>query len=524
MLMIPILLGAAVAAEAVVASESEQGRILQEERDLVRAIVEPLSALGVSVDAAGEVTVAASQSRPGGELCDVNRYADRVSLQTFEEIWPDGQGGEKGVAINGEMWTEAIQATLDEHSGAYVPDREEPYYIDRPIILRSGNRLRLGGAAELRMKPGCNFCMVRNEHLISGEGGAVAIGDDADRDIVVQGGIWTTLATSTRQWNGNLRARADATDTFRSHGVLLFSNVRNLQVRDLTVRQCKPHALQISNCSHFLVDGIRFEEQRRDGVHINGPVSYGVIRDIRNAKGRMGDDMIALNAWDWKNTSMTFGPIHHVLIEDVQGSSTDAGAADTRAEIRLLGGTKRFDSGAALACDIEHCVIRRVAGIRTFKMYDQPNLELGRDNDFADPIGSLNTLYFDQVAIEQPTGAPVFQIGMNGKSLAIHDVRLGFDPAPPNGDAFALIAVGPRSQTYRINPNDPGTWVEIFSPDKDCTVSGLRVFDVLAADANGDVANPVAPATLVEVVEQTVNPDYPNTTPRGGTGKGILRD
>lgn len=29
------------------------------------------------------------------------------------------------------------------------------------------------------------------------------------------------------------------------------------------------------------------------------------------------------------------------------------------------------------------------------------------------------------------------------------------------------------------------------------------------------------PDDLVRVVEQTINPDYPKTTPRGGTGKGV---
>ena len=33
--------------------------------------------------------------------------------------------------------------------------------------------------------------------------------------------------------------------------------------------------------------------------------------------------------------------------------------------------------------------------IRTVKLYDQPNLEMGRDKDFSDPIGAIRKLYFE---------------------------------------------------------------------------------------------------------------------------------
>jgi len=40
--------------------------------------------------------------------------------------------------------------------------------------------------------------------------------------------------------------------------------------------------------------------------------------------------------------------------------------------------------------------------IRTVKMYDQPNLELGRDKDFADPIGTIRNVYFSRLIFERP--------------------------------------------------------------------------------------------------------------------------
>jgi len=367
--------------------------------------------------------------------------------------------------------------------------------------------------------------MVRNEHLISGHSGPLQLAQNADADIAVTGGIWTTLATSWPQHNGNIQGWADTTHSLLSHGVLLFSNVERLRVRNVTIRQCKPHAIQLSNCRHFLVEDIRFENHRRDGVHVNGPAAFGVIRRIRNTVGAMGDDMIALNAWDWKNTSMTFGTIHHVLIEDVDGASATAfeTGRDRRSEIRILAGTKRFDDGTRLACDVEHCVLRSIGGIRTLKMYDQPNLELGRNNDFADPIGNLRDLYFSNITVQRPTDAPLFQIALNGDGITIHDVSLGFDPLPTNETPYVLVQVGPLSQTFKHNPNDPNTWVEIFSPDKDCGVNNLCVKNIRSGQGTQAGGKDIDPRALVQTITQKPNPDYPNTTPRGGTGRGFLK-
>lgn len=510
--MVSLLLTACVFNSAVIAASNVQGNaaaMAETERQLVAEIGAPLAELGVGANKAGEVTV----NTPDVALdtaCDVTRYRDHVRVATFTEIWPDAAGQDAPREVSAEVWTAAIQACLDEHNAAFIPAREQPYYLDAPLVLRSGARLIADGASELRLKPGSNTAMVRNANMRDGQGGAESIGDDADHDIFVRGGIWTTLATSWNQTNGNEVARTDAAGAIHSHGTFSFNTVRRIRVSGVTIRECKPHGIQMSNCEHFFVDDIRFENHRRDGVHINGPAAWGVIRGVRNARGIMGDDMIALNGWDWKNTAMTFGPIHHVLVEDVQGAAPD-GDGHAHAEIRLLGGTKHFPNGATLACDIEHCVIRRVDGIRTFKMYDQPNLELGRDNDYADPIGAMGDLHFSGIRIAHPLDAPLFQIGSNVDGMNVRNVSLGFTP-----EAFTLVQVGPLSMTIKFNPQDPATWVEVFSPDKDCAVRGLRIADVTAA------GTPLDPKGLVQAITQHVNDDYPNTTPRGGTGKGIL--
>ena len=81
-----------------------------------------------------------------------------------------------------------------------------------------------------------------------------------------------------------------------------------------------------------------------------------------------------------------------------------------------------------------------------------------------------------------------------------------------------LLAIGPKSQTYKYGRSeDPARWTEIFSPGLDCTVRNLSVSGVRTRDSHTDL--PIE--QVVKVVEQKLNPDYPKTTPRGGTGKGI---
>jgi len=107
-------------------------------------------------------------------------------------------------------------------------------------------------------------------------------------------------------------------------------------VRNVTVRQSRAFGVHLSNCRDFLVEGVTFEDHGRDGVHVNGPASCGVIRSVR---GVTHDDFVALNAWEWANYAPSYGPIHHLLVEDVAGtprvSADDASPLpDGTAELR----------------------------------------------------------------------------------------------------------------------------------------------------------------------------------------------
>lgn len=501
---IPCLLGLAAGTLAFGAEQAPTGPALAKQ---IQAHVER------GVQPARDAMV---QAQAAAKPLDAFRHL--VRTETWTEQWPDAQGKSQPRRVTGQLWRAAIQAALVQQNTVFLPARPEPYYLDGPLVLGSGQSLVAEAQAEIRLRPGVNTCMVRNAYPVGARQGPVPAGVEPDRNLYVAGGIWTTLRTGPRCWNGNTRGRAAADDQPAGcHGVVLLNNVCGAVVRNVTVRQAMPFGVHVINSRDFLVEGITFEDQGRDGVHVNGPSTWGVIRNVR---GVTHDDFVALNAWEWQNYAPSFGPIDHMLVEDVVGTRRAAGDyaspyPDGTAELRLLPGVKRFADGSRLDCSIHDCVFRRLTDLRTVKLYDQPNLELGRDKDFSDPIGTVRNLYFGQMVYNQPGR---FQIAAHVQGLTIDDVQLAF--TRPAG--FRLVEIGPMSATYRRKPADPQTWTEIFSPDRDVTVQGFRLSGVQVLDHGQLVPVADASQSLVRVADQRLNPDYPRTTPRGGTGRARL--
>jgi len=433
-------------------------------------------------------------------------FRNLVRKEGWTEKWPGASGQMESRAVTGEVWTQAMQAALDAQGTLYIPARKQPYYLDGPLVLKSGQRLTADPKAEIRLKPGSNTCMVHNENIVGFADQAVPDDLKPDTDITIEGGIWTTLATSRTESNGNVRgASGRQRPVHGTHGVILLHNVRRVTVRNITVRQSKAFAVHLGNVKGFRVDGLALDNHRRDGVHVSGPACEGVIR---NVSGDSHDDPVSLTAWDWKNCAPSYGAIHHLVIEEITGAPEGKEAADA---IRLLPGVKRFSDGSTLDCPIHNITLRRITDIRDFKLYDQPNLELGRDNDFSAAIGTLRNIRFEGMTFNRPGS---IQVHANTDGLMVQDVKLNF-PLTPD---YRLVEIGPKSQTYKYGGSeDPARWTEIFSPDRDCTVRNLHLSGIRC----GDSAATLPTDRLVRVIEMTRNPDYPRTTPHGGTGKGV---
>jgi hypothetical protein len=433
-------------------------------------------------------------------------HAAETRTETWTEKWPDDNGQLETISVTAEVWTQAFQADLDADGQLHIPAREKPYYLDAPLVMKSGQKLTADAKAEIRLKPGTNTCMVRNENVASLNTKLVSADQPLDTDIRIEGGIWSTLAVTRAESNGNMRGASSMQNAaFGTHGVILLQNVRGVSVKNVTIRQSRPFGVHLANAHQFTVENITLENHRRDGVHVNGPASDGLIRGVR---GDSHDDNVALNAWEWKNYAPSYGPIERIIIENLTGAPEGVPAANS---IRLLPGIKRFSDGTTLDCPIHDITLRHITDIRDFKLYDQPNLEVGRANDFSADIGTLKNIVFENLIFNRPGS---IQVHANTDGLTVRDVKLLFTPPAD----YHLLELGPKSATYQGAPGtDPAKWTEIFSPDLDCTVRNVSITGIRSRDSQTDL--PIE--QVVKVIELKPNPDYPKTTPKGGTGKGI---
>lgn len=432
-----------------------------------------------------------------------------VTTRSWTERQPDASGARgqgQSRELTAEIWTAAFQRRIDDTKRLEIPARAEPYYVDGPLVLPSGATIVADPEAEIRLVPGVNTCIVRNANLIGFAHGPVPADTQPDTDISIEGGIWsTTLAATPDAPQGNVRGGSGSKPAVPgTHGVILLHNVRRVRVSNVTVRESRPFAVHVGNVHDFVVDGLTLVNHFRDGVHVSGPAADGLIRNVR---GVSKDDPVALTAWDWQQYAPSFGLIERIVIEDVVGSPP--GASPNNA-IRLLPGVKTFADGTKLPCPICEITLRRITDIGEFKCYDQPNLEVPAGTDLSDPIGRLEDIRFEDLTFHRPG---TIELHADTDGLVIDGVTLDFAPPP----TWHLLAIGPKSMTYKGNQADPAKWREIFSPDRDCTVRNVSISRVRRAGATEDL--PVE--RLVEVVELKPNPDYPRTTPKGGTGKGI---
>lgn len=402
-----------------------------------------------------------------------------------------------------------IQAALDQYECVYIPDLGKPIVLDGPLILRSNHHLKVAPNQVMEQAEGCVTCLVRNEHVQSGAFGVVK---DSFRDtnMSVEGGIW--------RLQPGVRGTTDAENPIQGAlALILFCCAEQVEVRNLTIASSDSYGVQLCEIRGFVVENIHFDHHRKDGVHVNGPAQYGVIRHLTGAD--MGDDMVAMNAWDWYTSAMTFGTIDHIIVEDVQSENN---------ELRLLPGQKIFDDGSRVDCDIHHCVLEDISGIYTFKLYAQPNIANAirpEIHDVSGTVGHIYEIYFNHISFVKITpsglnGLPVkslFEICADCEDLHFSNIQVANSLEESENMDLKFINVGPLTAVWKNNSEDPAKWGEVFDPDAICAVDRLYLQNIVFA---GKAVT--GKENLTREVHLTVNPDYPRTTPRGGTGYGTI--
>ncbi len=421
--------------------------------------------------------------------------------------------------MKGDVTGAAIQAALEEYHNVFIPYIGKPIVLDAPIIISSDMHLKVDENQIIMQGKASETCLMRNKSL---QDGAEAVTDSSKRDknISIEGGIWN-FKTGQRCHVDNSKSVIGAL------GAIIFCGVERIHLKNMVIfddeELCgrgetpSSYGIQICDCKNFIVENIDFRTNSRDGVHINGPAEYGLVKHIRGDE--MGDDMVAMNAWDWDTSAITFGTIQKVVVEDIKGTGN---------EFRLLPGQKLYKNGTKADCDIRDCVLEDLTGIYTFKLYAQPNIanaiEPGK-HDVSGTVGTINNVYIKDVKFKKIAAAgfndiPVkglFEICSDCSELHVENasVESTFEQCEELGVKF--VNVGPLSAVWRNGSDDPARWGEVFDPDAICYAEDIYLKNISFAGGKVNDAE-----KLTRAIKMTINEDYPNTTPRGGTGYGTL--
>ena len=281
------------------------------------------------------------------------------------------------------VWTDAFNAALAANASVTVPAAAEPYWLDGEIRIGPGRRLQAEKGAVMKRVPGSMLAMIRNAAWENGIAHPVA--GRPDEGIVITGGRWDAGCTKRVSY---------------SPSIFSFSNVRGLVVRDLEIAGAPEFAIQIGDAEDVRVTDVNFDACKADGVHVNGNVRF---IHVARLTGRVGDDFVALNAFDWPKCTFNFGTIDHALVEDIALRSDMRNSdEDFCKSMRLLPGLHRYADGSERLCCISNVVVRRVNGLRSFKVYCQtPPYGIKEGPLFRDMRpGKEDNLFFEDLSVD----------------------------------------------------------------------------------------------------------------------------
>lgn len=402
----------------------------------------------------------------------IAQLCDKVNITQYSSLVRSDKGK--------ELWSDALQTALNEHEVVVIPARKEPYYIDKQIVIPSNRRIEASGAT-IKQTADCLVLMLRNSSTADGTHAPIK-NIKKDSNISIDGGRWEESRDS-RQGYGKTGKYDDDRSFYGVSTLFLFNNMENLSLTNITFAHTAGFAVQTGDIKDAIFEHIAFDSCYADGLHLNGNSENIICRDI---KGEVGDDLVALNVYDWQNSSVNFGPMNNVVCEELELFESSGYKA-----IRIEPGKYYYDDGTEIDCALTNAIFKNVKGIRTFKLYYQTPGYYIEDSPERGAVGSADNLFFEDIKIDlklpidtfdeymnsHPTRGSfaAFELGSNIGYLSLENIELTLykDKFPYS----YLACCGPKSILCdnRYEVFDPYLSSEINTLElTDITVNGKR--------------------------------------------------
>ena len=376
--------------------------------------------------------------------------------------------------VNDGIWTKAFQTALNEHEYIIIPKSDTPYYIDGSVTIPSNRHIEAENGAVIKLCPDTDVLMLRNENTRDGTHFPIKSGEE-NVNISINGGRWEESRT-TRAGYGKTGKYDENRSFYGVSCLMFFNNIKNLTLTNVTFCHTAGFAVQIGNVQNAVFENINFIECFADGIHCNGNTKN---LWVKNLDGEVGVDLIALNMYDWQDSSVNFGPLENVWCENVSLKSTTLYSSQ-----RILPGVYYYDDGSSVDCSARNIVLKNFSGVNVFKMYYQtPSYSVDTLPEKG-KVGSGGNIYFEDIELDlfRPgDGTPnytesdpktgffgAFEIGANIDGLFLENIRVKLYK-----DKFPLgyfMTVGPKS--YRAGN------VEVFDPYASCHVKNIHLKDI----------------------------------------------
>ena len=387
------------------------------------------------------------------------------------------------------IWTIALQRALDEHEIVRIPASNEAYFLDGTVKVPSNRRIEATGAT-VRLADGMRTVLLRNANAQDGTLAPIPDSIPRDDNIAIVGGRWEDCCVRRagygRSGMFNLLPRRKG-NFYGVSSMFFFNNANHVSVTGATFHHAGGFAVQVGDADAVMFRDISFDRCFADGLHLNGNLSRVLVKNVR---GQVGDDLVALNAYDWLDSSVDFGPQKYILCEDLELVRLPGVRAYPA--IRILPAKYRYADGSVVDCSVSDVIFRRVKGITTFKMYMQtPRYAIGSAPEWGE-VGSGGNLFFSDIDIdldspidnigqyatqESPRGHfAAFEFGANLSQVHLRNIDITF-----HADRWPLahlVQVGPKS--CMLSGKDGNSRTEVFNPYMSCHVGRIILENVRA--------------------------------------------